>query len=388
MLLAAVIAAALAWGFWPAPLPVEQASVVRAPLSVTVEEEGVARVKDRFVISAPVAGYLQRITLEVGDSVQQGQVLAILEPLRPDVLDVRSRALAEAKVAAARAAVSAAEQKTAAARAESEYARKDLARKKTLQEQSLVSHEELDQAATRSREAGARLRSAEFDVEVARFELEAAQTALQYSIGDNGVALSETVALKAPLVSRVLRVHHESETVIATGEPLLEIGDPAALEIAVDVLSADAVRIRPGMPVNLLRWGGPQTLAAVVRTVEPTGFTRISALGVEEQRVWVIADLVSPREEWEQLGDGYRVEAEFVLWQDDDVLQVPASALFRVGDDWAVFVIEDGKARRRTVSVGRSSGLAMQVNDGLQPGEQVILHPDDRIEDGVRVTGK
>jgi HlyD family secretion protein len=388
VLLGAVIAAALAWGFWPAPLPVEQASVVRAPLSVTVEEEGIARVKDRFVISAPVAGYLQRIRLEVGDSVQQGQVLATLEPLRPDVLDVRSRALAEAKVAAARAAVSATEQKTAATRAESEYARKDLARKQALQEQSLVSREELDQTATRSREAAARLRSAEFDVEVARFELEAAQTALQYSTGDNGAALSETVALKAPLLSRVLQVHHESETVVATGEPLLEIGDPAALEIAVDVLSADAVRIRPGMPVNLLRWGGPQALAAVVRTVEPTGFTRISALGVEEQRVWVIADLVSPRAEWEQLGDGYRVEAEFVLWQEDDVLQVPASALFRVGADWAVFVIEHGKARRRIVSVGRSSGLAMQVNDGLQPGAQVILHPDDRIEDGVRVTGK
>lgn len=385
VLLAAVIAAALAWGFWPAPLLVEQASVLRAPLSVTVEEEGVARVKDRFVISAPVAGYLQRITLEVGDSVQQGQVLAILEPLRPDVLDVRSRALAEAKVAAARAAVSAAQQKTTAARAEAEFARKDLERKQHLQEQSLVAQDALDQAAARSREAVAQLRSAQFDVEVARFEQEAAETALQYSIGANGAESPETVALKAPLASHVLQVNHESEGVVATGEELLEIGDPAALEIAVDVLSADAVRIRPGMPVNLLRWGGPQTLAAVVRIVEPTGFTRISALGVEEQRVWVIADLVSPRAEWEQLGDGYRVEAEFVLWQEDAVLQVPASALFRVDADWAVFVIEHGKAHRRIVRVGRSSGLAMQVNDGLQAGDRVILHPDDRIEDGVRV---
>ncbi|HUT40235.1 MAG TPA: HlyD family efflux transporter periplasmic adaptor subunit [Gammaproteobacteria bacterium] len=388
IVIALAIAAALAWGFWPAPLLVERATVKRAPLSVTIEEEGITRVKDRFVISTPVAGYLQRITLEVGDVVQQGQILALMEPLRPDVLDVRSRALAEAKVSAARAAVKSAEQKTGAARAEAEYARNDHARKKQLQGKALVSREELEQAATRSRQAAAELRSAEFAVEVARFELEAAQTALRYSISGNGDTAAETVALKAPTASRVLQLHHESEGVVTTGEPLMEIGDPAALEIAVDVLSADAVRIRPGTAVKLLRWGGPQSLDAVVRTVEPTGFTRISALGVEEQRVWVIADLVSPRAEWEQLGDGYRVEAKFLLWQEGDVLQVPASALFRVGDDWSVFVAENGKARLRTVSVGRSSGLVTQVLDGLQAGEEVILHPDDRIGEGVRVEVK
>jgi len=383
--LAALIVAALAWGFWPAPLLIEGATVVRAPLSVTVEEEGMARVKDRFVISAPVAGYLQRIALDVGDAVQQGQTLVVMEPLRPDVLDVRSRALAEARVAAARASVSSAEQKAGAVRAEAEFARKDHARKQQLQEQALVSREALDQAAMRSRQAAAELRSAEFAVEVARFDLQAAETALQYSTGGSADDASETVALKAPVASRVLKIHHESAGVVATGEPLLEIGDPAALEIAVDVLSADAVRIRPGTAVQLLRWGGPRPLDAAVRTVEPTGFTKISALGVEEQRVWVIADLVSPRSDWESLGDGYRVEAQFLLWHEDGVLQVPASALFRVGDQWTVFVIDNGKARRRSVSVGRSSGLAMQVLDGLQPGEQVILHPDDRIEEGVRV---
>ena len=388
MVVVAAIAAALAWGFWPAALLVESATVRRAPLSVTVEEEGITRVKDRFVISAPVAGYLQRITLEVGDAVQQGQTLAVMEPLRPDVLDVRSRALAEAKVAAARASVSGAEQQARAARAEADYARNDHARKKQLQGQALVSREELEQASTRSRHAAAELRSAEFSVEVARFELEAAQTALQYSVSGNAAGAPETVALKAPITSRVLQIHHESEGVVATGEPLMEIGDPAALEIAVDVLSADAVRIQPGTAVQLLRWGGPKPLDAVVRTVEPTGFTRISALGVEEQRVWVIADLVSPRSEWTQLGDGYRVEADFLLWHADEVLQVPASALFRVGDEWAVFVVAEGKARQHTVSVGRSSGLAMQLLDGLQPGQQVILHPDDRIEEGVRVKAK
>ena len=384
-LLAIAIVAALVWGFWPAPLLVEPATVVRAPFSVTVEEEGVARVKDHYVISAPVAGYLQRITLEVGDNVQQDQVLAVLEPLRPDVLDARSRALAEAKVAAAQDAVSSAEQQGKAARAEASFASKDYARKKRLQEQELVSQTDLDAAAARDREAQARLRSSEFAVEVARHELEAAQTALQYSISANGVEATETVTIRAPLASRVLAVHHESEGVVTTGEQLLEIGDPAALEIAVDVLSADAVRIRPGMAVHLLRWGGPKPLQAVVRTVEPTGFTRVSALGVEEQRVWVIADIVSPRSEWEQLGDGYRVEAEFVLWSGDRVLQVPSSALFRVGREWAVFVIADGRADQRIVTIDRSSGLAMQVVDGLEEGDIVILHPDDRIADGVRV---
>jgi HlyD family secretion protein len=388
ILLAVAIVAALVWGFWPAPVLVESAAVVRASLSVTVDEEGRTRVKDRFVISAPVAGYLQRITLEVGDAVSQGQTLALLEPLRPEVLDPRSRARAEAQVAAAQAAIRRAEQQVTAAHAEAEYARGDHKRKQKLQEKSLISSEELEQSSMHSREAAAQLRSAEFAVEVARHELVAAETALRYSIANNGTEATETVAIRAPVASRVLQVHHESEGVLATGEPLLEIGDPAALEIAVDVLSADAVRIQAGTRVQLLRWGGPHALEAVVRTVEPTGFTHISALGVEEQRVWVIADLVSPREDWEQLGDGYRVEARFVLWQADDVLQVPASALFRVNDNWAVFVIRDGKARRVTVKTGRSNGLISQILEGVENGERVILHPDDRIVDAVRVAEK
>jgi HlyD family secretion protein len=232
------------------------------------------------------------------------------------------------------------------------------------------------------------LRSAEFAVEVAHYELEAAQTALQYSFGSDEDASLETVALRAPIASRVLQIHRESEGVLATGEALLEIGDPAALEVAVDVLSADAVRIQPGTRVELLRWGGSQVLEAVVRTTEPTGFTHISALGVEEQRVWVIADLVSPRSDWEQLGDGYRVEARFILWHADDVLQVPTSALFRHNDSWAVFTIDAGKARLTMVSTGRGNGLVTQIVNGIVAGERVILHPDDRIADGVRVVDK
>jgi len=385
LLLAVATVAALLWGFWPAPLLVDAAVVRAAPLRVTVEEEGQTRVKDRFVLSAPVAGFLQRIQLDVGDGVEQGQVLAILEPLRPEVLDPRSRARAEAQVAAAEAALHAAEQQAAAAAAEAKYARAELQRKRKLQADALVSAGELDAAETRARQAGAEQRSADFAVEVARFELEAAQTALQYSITGNGETARETVKLRAPVSSRVLQLHRESEGVVATGEPLLEIGDPQALEVAVDVLSADAVRIRPGTPVEFHRWGGDLPLEGVVRRIEPTGFTKVSALGVEEQRVWVIADLTTPQEQWQQLGDGYRVEAHFILWEAQDVLQVPASALFRHADGWAVFAVVSGRARLTAVTTGRNNGLVTQILSGLGEGDTVIVHPDDRIGDGVRV---
>jgi len=380
-----VIAAALVWGFWPGPVPVEGVPVVRAPLRVTVEEEGRTRVKDRFIISAPVAGYLQRIQLEVGDAVAQGQIIAVMEPLRPAVLDPRSRARAEAQVAAAQAALKSAEEQVVSTRAEDVYAQAEYRRKQKLLKDALISQGDLDQAQTLARQAVAARRSAEFAVEVARFDLEAAQTALEYSISSDGAEALETVKLRAPVASRVLAIHHESEGVVVTGEDLLEIGDPAALEVAVDVLSADAVRIHRGGAVQFQRWGGEQPLDGVVRVVEPTGFTKISALGVEEQRVWVIADITSPREQWQQLGDGYRVEAHFILWEGQDVLQVPASALFHHGDGWAVFVIRDGKARRVAVQIGHSNGLVTQVISGIESGEAVIAHPDDRVKDGVPV---
>jgi HlyD family secretion protein len=385
VLMVAALLAALAWGFWPSPVLVEVAEVVQAPMSVTVEEEGQTRVKDRFVISAPVAGFLQRIQLDVGDAVDQGQTLATMEPLRSEVLDPRSRALADAQVAAARAALKGAREQAEVARAETEFARAEYTRRKKLQADALVSKGALDEAETRARQASAEQRSADFAVEVARFDLEAAKTALQYSIAGNGEAATETVTLRAPVASRVLNIHHKSEGVVVTGEDLLEIGDPAALEVAVDVLSADAVRIQPGSPVKFYRWGGDKPLDGSVRTIEPTGFTKISALGVEEQRVWVIADLTSARGDWQQLGDGYRVEAHFILWQDEAVLQVPASALFRNADGWAVFAVAGGKARLTTVTTGHNNGLTAQIITGLSAGDVVITHPDDRTGDGVRV---
>jgi HlyD family secretion protein len=385
MAIAAALLAALAWGFWPRPVLVEVATVSRGPLQVTIEEEGRTRVKDRFVISAPVAGYLRRIELDVGDALTEGQTVAVLEPLRPEVLDPRSRARAEAQIAAAQASLEGAVTKAVAARAAAKFARDEYARKQKLRASETISQTLLEEAETQARQTTAEEQSAQFNVEVARFDLEAARTALQYSLADDTATRPVTVELHAPTASRVLRVNHESEGVVSAGEDLIEIGDPAQLEIAVDVLSQDAVQIRPQARVLFYRWGGDAPLEGVVRTVEPAGFTKISALGVEEQRVWVIADLVSPRTEWQFLGDGYRVEANFILWENPDVLQAPASALFHYDGGWAVFVVEGGRARRRRVEVGHRNGLVAEILSGLRAGDRVITHPDDRIEAGVRV---
>lgn len=389
LIIAAVLAAVVAligYGLRPAPVLVDRAVVKRDRLQVTVEEEGRTRVKDRFVISAPIAGALCRIDLEVGDQVRKGQVLAELEPLRPAFLDPRSRAMAESRVAAAQAALRVAQANLHAAAADAEYSANELQRLRPLRRSGAITLEALEKAEAAKRRTQANQRSAEFNVEVARFELETARSALLSSAAAKTDSPPEKVTLTAPVDGRVFKVQRENECVVERGEVLLEIGDPQALEVAVDVLSEDAVRIRPGMRVLLERWGGSDTLEGVVRVVEPTGFTKVSALGVEEQRVWVIVDMVSPVEQWPGLGDGYRVEARFVIWEGAQVLQAPDSALFRQQDEgWAVFVIKEGIARLRRVKPGRRSGLMTEIAQGLSEGEPVIPHPDDALTDGTRV---
>lgn len=385
LIMAAAIVAAVVAAFMPRPIAVDVVEARRDVLTVTVEEEGKTRVIDRFAVSAPVAGFARRVELDVGDIVAKGDRLMSLEPLRSDVLDPRSRAEAEARVAAAQASLRAAEQKAKAARADSEFADSELRRKERLRDDRTISEEELDRAASQARAAAANLRSAEFAVDVAGHELEAARTALKYSAATGDPEATEMVAINAPVSGRVLAVVRESEGVVTAGQSLVEIGDPEALEVEVDVLSMDAVKIAVGTRVRFLRWGGQAPLEGVVRVVEPTGFTKISALGVEEQRVLVISDITSPRQEWQRLGDGYRVEASFVLWEGSDILQVPTSALFRHGGGWAVFVAGGGRAAIRSVTPGRRSGLAVQILDGLEAGEAVIIHPSDDVTDGVRL---
>ncbi len=385
LLFLAALGAFLVWGFMPRPVPVEAIQVIRGPLRVAIEEEGKTRVIDRYVVSAPVAGFARRLKLDVGDRVKRGQVVATLDPLRSQVLDPRSRAEARARVASAEARLKAARENVQAAAANTKYWKSELDRVTQLYERGVVARGEQEHAEAEARRTQATENSSEFAVEVARFEVEAAQTALRYSGSAGTPSPSEIVPIRSPVAGRVLTIFRESEGVVVAGQSLVEVGNPEALEVESEVLSSDAVRITPGMPVLFGRWGGDGDIRGRVRLVEPVGFTKVSALGVEEQRVLVIADLVSPAEIWNRLGHGYRVETSFTLWEGEDVLQLPSSALFRYQDGWAVFVVENEAAHRRPVEVGHRSGLKAEILSGLDPGESVIIHPDDELEDGVQV---
>lgn len=376
---------AIVYGFMPKPAPVDLVKASRGPLKVTVEEEGKTRVKDRFVLSAPVAGFMRRINLDVGDRIQKGEILVELEPLKSTLLDPRSRAAAEAAVSSAEAAVKAEEERMRAAAADSEYAERNLARIEKLQDGGYVAKDAVELAQAGAKRAAANLLSAEASVKVAKFELDRALTALRHSAAENTGIQGKIVTIQAPVSGSVLKLHRESEGVVQAGEPLMDIGDPTNLEVKVEVLSADAVKIKAGTPVLFERWGGSSILSGKVRIVEPAGFTKVSSLGVEEQRVLVIVDLTSSDQGEQRLGDGYRMEASFIIWEGKDVLQVPASALFRKHEGWAVFVAKNNKALLREVKVGHRTGLAAEILSGLTVGEEVISHPDNSIEEGTRI---
>lgn len=376
---------AVVYGFMPKPVQVDAIAAKKGPMRVTVDEEGKTRVRDRFVISAPVAGYLRRVELDVGDSAAKGQVVAELEPLRSTVLDPRSRAEALAALSASQAALNAAKENARSAAASEDYAQKNLERQKKLYDSGYVAKDSLDQADADAKRTEANRLAADARVRSARADVERAQSTLGHSAAEGAVDRSRIVPVRAPVDGSVLKVHHESEGVVDAGEPVIDIGDPRKLEVKVEVLSADAVAIRPGSTVYFERWGGEAPLAGTVRTVEPEAFTKVSSLGVEEQRVLVIADITSLPEEWKRLGDGYRVEASFIIWEGKDVLQVPASSLFRKGEGWAVFVIDGGRARTRSIKVGHRNGLIAEIMEGLSEKDTVISHPDDRVSDGVRV---
>jgi HlyD family secretion protein len=308
----------------------------------------------------------------------------VLEPLAVPVLDVRTTAEARARVAAAEAALAVARQEAEAAQALARLARREYERMHQLGEQEIVAPRVVEQAEAEAQRTEALQRSAEFRVQTAIFQLEAARTALAYA-GEQDPNLTGSLELHSPVTGQVLIRHFESARVVQPGESILEIGDPSALEVEVDVLSSDAVQIQPGMRVLFERWGAPEPLEGRVRRVEPVGFTKISALGVEEQRVFVIADITSPREQWARLGDAYRVNARFILWEADDVQRMPTSALFRNEGSWAVFVVERGRAVLRPVEPGHRGARLTEVLSGLEPGEMVIVHPDREINSGTRV---
>ncbi len=376
----------LIYGMRPQPLFVSTFTVVKEPLSVLIEEEGKTRIIDRYVISAPIDGYIQRIKVHVGDTVKKDQILVWIKPLPSGLLDPRSRSIAQARVSSARAALELARENTLASKADAELAQTELKRAEKLYSTKVIQRGAYDIAQANQLRTKALYRSVRFAVEVARFELKAAQMNLDFSQDlQNESAPLKKMAIKSPVDGQILKVIQRSEGSLRTGQAIVEVGNPQAIEVSTEVLSRDTVRIKPGLPVRFEHWGGTP-LKGLVRTVEPTGFTKISALGVEEQRVKVIADITSPTDQWLRLGDAYAVTSKFILWQAEQVLQIPANALFRVGTDWSVFVVLNGEAKRQKVKVGQRGGIRVEILGGLEAGDIVITHPDKNIGDGSRVT--
>lgn len=380
----AAIVFAIGFALRPQPVPADFATVGQGSLMVTIDEEGETRVRDRFVVSAPVTGRVLRIGLEPGDPVRRGEtVIASVQPALPPLLDRRARDEAEARVAAAQAAIDRARAARDRAQIERDLAWADVKRQRELDQGGLVSQERLESVQTGARALDEALRAAESGVRAAEYELQAARAALTDAAGRRDTG--PPVAVRAPVTGVVLRRLRESEAIVPAGEPLVELGDPQNLEVVADLLSTDAVRVPAGGRVLIEGWGGDRTLRGLVRRVEPSGFTKVSALGVEEQRVNVLVDFEDPAAAWQALGDGYRVEIRVIVWERDDVLKVATNSLFRVGDEWAVYVVEDGRARRRSVRVGQRNGLEAEILSGLEAGEQIILHPGDLVQDGAAV---
>jgi HlyD family secretion protein len=376
-----IVAGILAVALWPEAIEVDVVRVARGPMQVTIDEEGETRVRERFVVSAPVSGRLQRIELEPGDTVVRGKTLvARLIPAAPPLLDPRASAELAAAVEAARAAVGEARAERERAAAALTRAQSSLRRQQQLADAGLSSREDLEVAETTLRSAEEALRAAEFAVARAERELQAARARLAPS-----TAGGRPVDVIAPVSGVVLKRLRESEIVVPAGDPLLEIGDPANLEIVADLLSTDAVRVSGGDPVLIDQWGGNHPLNGRVRRVEPSGFMKVSALGVEEQRVNVIIDLADGDGAARQLGDGYRVEVRVVTWREEAALKVPIGALFRRGEQWAAFVIDNDVAHLQIVQLGQRNDSEGQITGGLVEGQIVVLHPPDTLQDGMRV---
>ena len=422
----AAIAGVIGYGMWPAPLEADLAKVGRGSVRETVDQDGKTRIRERYIVSAPLAGRLLRIGLDPGDPVEAGEtLLASIEPRDPELLDARALLQAEANVKATEARLRRMTPMLEESIANKEFADADLqrAREARSRNAAAVTNSEIENKEMLARTREAMVRSARHALEIAQFELDQARAALVRSKPpeENGsipppAAASEpppaptaaaTAAslpasgapypapddswhfnIRSPVNGRVLRVFQESSAVVTPGTNLLEIGDPRDLEVEIDVLSRDAVKIVRGAEVLLEHWGGGRPLAGRVRLVEPSGFTKISTLGVEEQRVNVIVDLIDPPDDRRSLGDGFRVEARIVVAEADDVLKAPTSALYRAGDDWAVYRVEEGIARQRIIKVGLQNGLEAEIVEGLDEGDEVVTHPGDNIVEGVAVKAR
>jgi HlyD family secretion protein len=419
LLIAALLVAGLGYAFMPRPIEIDIVKVDRGNVRVTVDEDGKTRIREKYVVSAPLNGRILRISLDPGDIVTAGKtLLTMIEPRDPELLDARTVAQAEARVKAAEAKLRQAEPQLAKARANQAFYEAELTRQRQAFQGGGITRSELESAEMLFRQSSEEFRSSRVSEDIARFELEQAQAALLRSrppeadtpqrlamnissaetkrqrngnasetgpVATDNVTNAWDLPIYSPINGKVLRVFQESSAVVMPGTSLMELGDPSDLEVEIDVLSRDAAKIRPGNLVLLEHWGGDAPLHGRVRVIEPSGFTKISTLGVEEQRVWIICDIEETPEQRPSLGDGFRVEARVVIDEAQNVLRVPTSALFRAGDDSAVFRVVDGVVRTQKVKVGRQNGLEAEILEGLSEGDQIVLHPSDQIEDGVQV---
>lgn len=377
---AAGLALGLTAALLPGAVPVEIARATRGPLRVTVQAAGRTRVKARYLVSAPAAGNLERVALRAGDPVSPGQELAWLVPAAPALLDARTLAESHARAAAAASAQAEAKTNVERARVGLERAQSEAARAERLAQSQAVARQAAEAAGYEVLSREKELALAERAADRAARELEAARAVLT---GASGARRGERLAMRSPASGKVLRVLRDSEGPIAPGAPVLEVGDPADLEAAIEVLTSQAVRIRPGARATLEQWGGREPLEARVAAIEPSGFTKVSALGVEEQRVAVV--LVPGPGGWPDLGDGFHVEGRVVVHEKADALKAPSGALFRRGGEWAAFALNDGRAALRTLRTGESTGEEVEILEGVREGDDLILYPGDKVAMGVRV---
>lgn len=382
------LAALLAWAFAPRPVEVEVAQATQGPFETTIDEDARTRLAERFVISAPLAGRLKRLTLREGDVVAAGDVVATLLPGFSPMLDERTLLEQQARVATAQAGVQLAGTRIGAARVALEQARTEQRRTEQLAQQGFVSTSKIDADRLAAQAAQKELDAATDGERIARFELQQSRAAL--SAVRDGASGRGAFALRSPVAGRVLKVHHQSETAVVTGTPLLEVGDTSRMEVVAELLSTDALQAVPGSVVRIERWGGPTVLQGRVRLVEPAAFTKVSALGVEEQRVNVLIDITSPPTAWAALGDGYRVGVRIVTLSEAAVLRVPVSAVFPLpasegAAGFAVFVLDGGRARLQAVTVGARNGSQAWIQGGLDAGATVLIYPPAAVADGARV---
>jgi HlyD family secretion protein len=380
-----LVLALLVWAFKPKPMTVEVATVTQARFERAVQEYGKTRVRDRYIVSTPLAGRLGRVLLNQGDSVAQGDTVALLWPMAPSLLDERARAEQAARIGATAAAVARAQSNVGRANAAMEQARVELKRSEALAQQGFVSPTQNETGRLNLRLRLQELESARQEENAARHELEQSRAARQqYGQAPLG-GMQPSFAIKAPVGGKVLKVLQQSEASVVAGAGLVELGDPSRLEVVVDILTEDATQVQPGAAVELLNWGGAKTLSSQVRRVEPAAFTKVSALGVEEQRVNVVIDITAPAVQWQALGDGFKVDVRVLVQVVDNAIMVPVSALFPIGSRSGIFVVEKGQAYLKEISVQARNGVSAWVKDGLTVGTQVIVYPDGKLTDNAKV---